>query len=79
MRGDGELRFSTTRPGAVRVEVFDPSGRLVQKPVDEFLGAGRHVVSLQRRDGKMTMSPGCYFYRVRTAEGVKQGRITIVE
>jgi hypothetical protein len=74
----GELRFSTTRAGGVRVEVFDLQGRLVSRPLDEpFVAAGRHAV--HPFAGAARPGAGLYFYRLRADEGVRFGSFVLLQ
>ncbi len=76
IRDEGQLRFTTTRAGRVRIDFFDVSGRVVQTPFDAFVGPGRHGVPIRARG---VMPAGVYFYRVDAAEGVRGGRIVVID
>ncbi len=61
------LSFMTGAAGHVEVTVFDVEGRLVRTLLDTSLGAGRHRVVWDGRDGQgLRVSPGIYFTRVKT-------------
>jgi len=80
VRTQGDLVFTTTKPGAVRIQVFDVEGRLVRQPLDEaFVPAGSHAVSLAKPSGETRLSSGTYFYRLDAAEGVKSGRFVVTK
>jgi hypothetical protein len=80
VHGTGDLLFSTTRGGAVKVEVFDVAGRLVSQPLDEaFVPAGHHGVTLTGADGGRRLGAGAYFYRLQAAEGSRIGKFVVVE
>ena len=79
IRGEGELRFTTTLPGPVRLQIYDVGGRLVSTPLDQaFVLAGQHRVVL-RVTGAQPIPSGVYFFRLRAAEGVKRGRFIVAE
>ena len=73
------LTFVTTKPGPIRVRLFDVSGRLVRTVSDESsAGTGEHQVSVGGRSGKgAQLSSGRYFLRVDAAEGMETLPITI--
>jgi hypothetical protein len=77
MRSGGELRFTITRPGPVRVDLYDLAGRRVASPLNaSYLPAGRHAVTFTTA---LQLSAGCYFYRLEAVEGARQGRFVILE
>ena len=65
------LRFRLEAPAAVRLEVFDVTGRRVASIAGPF-GAGEHTVPL---DGR-ALAPGAYVVRL-AAEGVVQSRMIV--
>ena len=75
-----QLSFSLSRPGPVSVRVFDLSGRLVRRLLDQApLAAGRNVIALDARgDDGASLRGGLYFYEVRTTESTRTGRFVIV-
>lgn len=75
------LTFVTERTGPARVQVFDLSGRLVQRLMDEAnLPAGYHDVRVSaRRDDGGTLASGVYFYRIEAAGEEETGRFTILK
>ena len=75
-RGTVSLEFTLSRPGVVRVQVFDVRGRQMA-PLETALGAGRHRMTLGGRE--MGWAPGAYFYRLSAPEGVKAGKFVILE
>ncbi len=79
MRGSGQLRFGTSREGAVRVDIFDLSGRMIGTPVNEaHARAGEFVIPIGSPNGGTgSLSPGLYFYRVRTPDGTSRGRFMV--
>ena len=76
---DGVLDFTITRAGFARADLFDASGRRVQKLMDEpSLPAGRHQTAIGARGGEPLPS-GMYFYRLETAEGSLHGRFVVIQ
>jgi hypothetical protein len=75
------LTYRTTRPGAVTITVFDPSGRAVRTLLREsFVSAGYHDVKVDGTgDGGARLASGVYFYRVDTADGVATGRFVVMK
>ncbi|MBK7367646.1 MAG: T9SS type A sorting domain-containing protein [Candidatus Eisenbacteria bacterium] len=68
-RGSATLRFSLSRAGAVRVNVYDAAGRCVATPVNGTLEAGEHSVAFALRDDAGRELPaGLYLARLE-AEG----------
>ena len=80
MVGTSVLKFSTTRPGPLRVGIFDVSGRRVRNLVDDSQSpAGLHILPLtDRGESGSRLESGIYFYRIRSADGVEQGRFLIM-
>jgi len=80
MVGTSVLKFSTSRPGPLRVGIFDVSGRRVRNLVDDSQSpAGLHILPLtDRGDSGTRLDSGIYFYRIRSADGVEQGRFLIM-
>jgi parallel beta-helix repeat protein len=78
IRGSGSLRFGTSKDGAVRVDIFDLSGRLIGTPLDEAQArAGEFAIPLGSASRGAPLTPGLYFYRVRTPEGTTRGRFLV--
>jgi len=80
MIGTSILKFSTSRPGPLRVGIFDVSGRRVRNLVDDSQSpAGLHILPLtDRGDSGTRLDSGIYFYRIRSADGIEQGRFLIM-
>ena len=77
----GTLRFVTTRPGAVRVSVYDVNGRLARVLLDSpEVSAGDHAVTIDGRDSQgRKLASGIYFYRVEGVSGAETGRFVIAK
>jgi PKD repeat protein len=75
------LTFTVSKPGTVKVEMFDVQGRLVRTIMDEtYLVAGTYDRTIDGRsqDGRKLAS-GVYYVRGVTAEGVFKNIITILK
>ncbi len=79
IRAEGVLHLTLTRPGAVRLEIFDVTGRRVAVPVREtMLEPGDHERAFALRDRRGGLSGGIYLYRLHSAEGTRSGRFVVV-
>jgi subtilisin family serine protease len=80
MRRVGTLSFRTARAGAVRVRLFDVSGRLVRVLLDDpSRAAGYHDVALDARDASgERLRSGIYYYRIESPDGPSAGKMAIV-
>jgi flagellar hook assembly protein FlgD len=77
-----KLSFTTTKPGAVRVQMFDPQGRLVKTIADEGVSmAGYHDYTIDGRSATGTkLASGVYFVKIWTEhDGDEVQRITILK
>lgn len=77
----GMLGFTTTKPGFVRVRLFDLNGRMVRQVLDApTLEAGYHEVAIDGVDADgRHLASGVYFFRVEAREGLSQGRLAVVK
>jgi hypothetical protein len=77
----GVLTFHTSRPGPVRVRIFDPQGRLVRVVMDTTtLPMGTHALPVDGRgNGGEVLASGIYFYWIEANEGKVVGRVTILK
>jgi hypothetical protein len=70
--------FELKYEGRVRLQVYDPQGRLVRTLVDERVGPGHHEIEWDgRSDSGRELSAGTYFYRLRAA-GISYSRKAIL-
>lgn len=78
---DSRLQYTTTRPGPVRVSLFDSRGRLVRELQPSLsLAAGRHEVPIREVDGMgRRLGSGIYFYRIESSEGALVGRLAVLK
>ncbi|MGE5179604.1 MAG: FlgD immunoglobulin-like domain containing protein [Bacteroidota bacterium] len=76
----GTLRFTTTRPGAVRLRIFDAKGRLVRSLLEGgSYGAGPHDVVFDGRNAASRPLPsGIYWARIDAAEGAATTRLVLL-
>jgi flagellar hook assembly protein FlgD len=74
------IRFATTVPGPVRIELYDLSGRRVRRLFDApFMAPGLHNVTMDGRgEHGEPLGRGVYFYRVQAPERSATGRFVIV-
>ncbi|MCZ6820367.1 MAG: SBBP repeat-containing protein [Calditrichaeota bacterium] len=68
------IRFTLTKPGHVRLRVFNTVGRLVSTLVDEVRHVGPHAIDF-RADN---LASGVYFYRLETGGAVQQQRMLLL-
>ena len=75
-----KLGFTLSKPGFLRVKLYDTQGRLVRELVRETMAAqGRHEITIDGRDSDgSSLASGVYFFRIESAEGVTNGRLAIV-
>jgi hypothetical protein len=77
----GALAFTLTRPGALRAEILDLTGRRIRTLLERrSVGAGDHTVRFDGRDERgIRLEPGVYFFHVRAAEGAAHGRFLVLK
>src|SRR5258706_2775451 len=75
------LTYVTTRPGAVRIDLFNVQGQLVRRLVDDpAMAAGAHEAIIDGRGPRGgTLPSGVYFIRGTSAEGEVKHLITILK
>lgn len=72
-------RFATARPGPLRAELLDASGRRVLTLVDvPFAPAGPHELLIDRARPGAWMPAGVYFLRIRDAGGTRARRMIVL-
>jgi hypothetical protein len=77
--GHGTLTFRIEEPGAVKIDVFDISGRLVASLLKETLNPGSYAVEWDGRDSVgHGLSPGVYFVRLRTAAQTTESKLILL-
>ena len=75
------VTFVTTRPGAIRAQLYDTAGRLVRTLLrDEPMDAGTHDLPIvARNDTGTTLSSGVYFLRIEGPDGVVVKRVAVAK
>jgi hypothetical protein len=75
------LTFTTSRPGAVKIDLYDVGGRLVRTILEERqLTAGAHDVRIEGRGSRgEALASGIYFIRGVSAEGEFTKAIAILK
>jgi hypothetical protein len=69
------IRFSLPQREAVRLDIFDTSGRLVASPLAEIRPAGQHEITFDAS----ALSSGVYLYRLSSTSGVIVKRMTLLK
>jgi flagellar hook assembly protein FlgD len=74
------ISFVLSRPGSVRLDVYDVSGRLVKALANEFMGTGPHSVGWDgtSRQGARVAS-GVYFYVLQTPELTVKSHLVVAK
>jgi hypothetical protein len=73
------IHFDLLRPDHVLLEVFDSSGRLVRRLLDQDLRAGRHAITWQgQNDARQPVSSGVYLCRLRIPGSEQLRKIDLV-
>jgi len=73
------IAFDLPRPGHVRVQIFDASGRLVRTLADEVMPAGAQAIQWNgQNDGGQGVASGVYFSRVTSGDESANRRMTLV-
>jgi len=77
----GALRFTTSRAGAITVNLYDLQGRRVRTLARISLAEpGEQRIDIDgRTDTGTPLASGIYFYRVETPEGSAEGRFSILK
>jgi subtilisin family serine protease len=74
------VRFALSRPGSVRLAVYDGSGRMVRELVSTSLDAGPHAADWDGADASgHTVPAGLYFLMLKTPDGVRGARVARVQ
>jgi len=78
-RGGANLSLRFSRPGTVRVQLYDVSGRLVRTLDEGSYPAGERVVRWDGKDDRgERVGSGVYFFRASTPDGVENRRVAIL-
>lgn len=77
--GRTEMRYQLPRPGGVRLEGFDATGRLVRTLVDATQAAGYYSIVWDGTDDRGNPAPsGIYLLRLTAGEKVVKRRVTLL-
>jgi len=78
-RGGASLSLRISRPGTVRVQLYDVSGRLVRTLDEGSYPAGERVVRWDGKDDRgERVGSGVYFFHASTPDGVENRRVAIL-
>jgi len=70
-----QVKFTLARPGVVALELTDATGRKVKQQDLGILTAGEHTIKVNLTE----LSAGSYVMQLKTPDGIKTGRLVIVE
>lgn len=74
------IRFSTPKSGAVRLEIFNSAGKLVRTLVAGNLPAGTHTVSWDAMDDAgARVASGVYLYTLKAGEVTLQRKLVLMK
>ncbi len=80
-RGHASLALTVSRRGPLKIALYDVNGRRVRN-VHEHIdaAAGTHRFDLDgKNDRGERLGPGVFFYRIDSADGMRQGRFVVLE
>jgi hypothetical protein len=76
----GTLLFTTSRPGNVKVDLFDLQGRLVRTLLTAtYMDAGVHETRIASGESGAPLSSGVYFYRIQAPGETVTGRFSVLK
>jgi hypothetical protein len=73
-----QIQYSVVRPGRVRLELLDVSGRVEATLADRVQEPGRHVATWDGVGHRGRLSPGLHFLRLVGPDGVMVRKLAIV-
>ncbi len=77
---DAILTLNVSRPGSVRVRIYDTVGRLVRTIDRSNVAAGPLEMRIDAKDGAgKSLASGVYFFRVASGDGVTAGRFVVMK
>jgi serine protease len=78
-RGEAALSLRLSRPGNVRVQLYDVTGRLVRTLDRGSYPAGERVVRWDGKDDRgERVGSGVYFFHAETPDGVENRRVAVL-
>ncbi|MEO0126892.1 MAG: class II glutamine amidotransferase [candidate division WOR-3 bacterium] len=73
------INYYVSKPGIVKINIYDESGRLVRRLLDEFKIAGEYVITWDGRDEANIILPnGIYFCHIQNENELKNLKIIFV-
>ena len=74
-----KIKFQIEQQKHVNLEIFDITGKLIRKLIDNNLNAGSHELFWDGRDGKKNaVHSGIYFYLLRSGKEHKTKKMTLL-
>lgn len=78
-RGNASISLRLSRPGTVRVRLYDVGGRLVRTLDQGTLQAGERVIRWDGKDDRgERVGSGVYFFHAETPDGVENRRVAVL-
>ncbi|MEO5987307.1 MAG: FlgD immunoglobulin-like domain containing protein [Candidatus Eisenbacteria bacterium] len=72
------LKFAQAAPARVSINIYDVTGQLVRRVLDQDMTTGDHSVTWDGvADNGRTIGPGLYFTKIQVGSAVFQGRIAV--
>lgn len=71
------LEFSIRNPGRVTIEIFDPSGRLIETLLDKNLPQGLHRLEWNFENQRWKIPQGLYFLYLRAPGSIQSKRVAL--
>jgi flagellar hook assembly protein FlgD len=73
------IGFRTQNVGDVSLDIYDISGKLTRRLIDNALAPGNHRIAWNGKDGSgKQVSPGIYFYRFKQKHFQQRGKFVIL-
>jgi hypothetical protein len=73
------IHFELSRPGNVRLHIYDVSGRLVKTLTDGMMGSGSHAVAWDGTGRSGRVSSGVYFYVLQTPDRTFKSQLVVAK
>jgi hypothetical protein len=76
---EARITYAVGKAGRVRLSVYAPTGRLVERLLDDYVGPGSYSATWDGRDrlgGEV--GSGMYYFRLETEAGVRTGRMVFL-
>ena len=69
------IKLNLPKTVYTKLIVYDIVGRVVEKLVDNILGAGNHLIKFDAR----SLSTGIYFYRIETSNFTSVRKLLLIK